>query len=207
MTSDQRIRWVAKPAVWLLALMPLAWLVWRAVNQDLGPNPAEAMNRFLGDWALRFLLIALAVTPVRLITGNTTVVRFRRLLGLFAFFYVALHLSSYIAVDQFFDWAAIWKDIVKRTYITLGMAGFVILLALAATSTKGMIKRLGGRNWNRLHKGVYVAGVLGAIHFIMMRKGFQLEPLIYAAILGILLLSRLLPARKRRSLAGQASST
>jgi len=197
MTSDQRIRWVAKPAVWLLALMPLAWLVWRAVNQDLGPNPAEAMNRFLGDWALRFLLIALAVTPVRLITGNTTVVRFRRLLGLFAFFYVALHLSSYVAVDQFFDWAAIWKDIVKRTYITLGMAGFVILLALAATSTKGMIKRLGGRNWNRLHKGVYVAGVLGVIHFIMMRKGFQLEPLIYAGILGILLLSRLLPARKR----------
>ncbi len=197
MTSDQRIRWVAKPAVWLLALMPLAWLVWRAVNQDLGPNPAEAMNRFLGDWALRFLLFALAVTPVRLVTGNTTVVRFRRLLGLFAFFYVALHLSSYVAVDQFFDWAAIWKDIVKRTYITLGMAGFVILLALAATSTKGMIKRLGGRNWNRLHKGVYVAGVLGVIHFIMMRKGFQLEPLIYAGILGILLLSRLLPARKR----------
>lgn len=197
MTSDQRIRWVAKPAVWLLALMPLAWLVWRAVNQDLGPNPAEAMNRFLGDWALRFLLIALAVTPVRLVTGNTTVVRFRRLLGLFAFFYVALHLSSYVAVDQFFDWAAIWKDIVKRTYITLGMAGFVILAALAATSTKGMIKRLGGRNWNRLHKGVYAAGVLGVIHFIMMRKGFQLEPLIYAAILGILLLSRLLPARKR----------
>lgn len=197
MTSDQRIRWVAKPAVWLLALMPLAWLVWRAVNQDLGPNPAEAMNRFLGDWALRFLLFALAVTPVRLVTGNTTVVRFRRLLGLFAFFYVALHLSSYVAVDQFFDWAAIWNDIVKRTYITLGMAGFVILLALAATSTKGMIKRLGGRNWNRLHKGVYVAGVLGVIHFIMMRKGFQLEPLIYAGILGILLLSRLLPARKR----------
>ena len=163
MTSDQRIRWVAKPAVWLLALMPLAWLVWRAVNQDLGPNPAEAMNRFLGDWALRFLLFALAVTPVRLVTGNTTVVRFRRLLGLFAFFYVALHLSSYVAVDQFFDWAAIWKDIVKRTYITLGMAGFVILLALAATSTKGMIKRLGSRNWNRLHKGVYVAGVLGGL--------------------------------------------
>jgi sulfoxide reductase heme-binding subunit YedZ len=210
MTSDQRIRWVAKPAVWLLALMPLAWLVWRAVNQDLGPNPAEAMNRFLGDWALRFLLIALAVTPVRLITGNTTVVRFRRLLGLFAFFYVALHLSSYVAVDQFFDWAAIWKDIVKRTYITLGMAGFVILLALAATSTKGMIKRLGGRNWNRLHKGVYLAGVLGTVHFIMMRKGFQLEPLIYAAILALLLASRLLPPRRRPAsprAAGQAPST
>ena len=210
MTPDQRIRWVAKPVIWLLALTPLAWLMWQAFNQNLGPNPAEAMNRFLGDWAFRFLLIALAVTPVRLVTGNATVVRFRRLLGLFAFFYVALHLTSYIVVDQFFDWAAIWKDIVKRTYITLGMGGFVILLALAATSTKGMIKRLGGRNWNRLHKSVYLAGVLGAIHFIMMRKGFQLEPLIYAGILALLLAARLLPARRRAGAspaARQASST
>ena len=198
MTADQRIRWIAKPVVWLLAVMPLAWLAWPAVNQDLGPNPAEAMNRYLGDWALRMLWIALAVTPLRLVTGNTTVVRFRRLLGLFAFFYVALHLSSYIVVDQFFDWRAIWNDIVKRTYITLGMGGFLILLALAATSTKGMIKRLGGKGWNRLHKGVYAAAILAAIHFFMMRKGFQLEPLIYAGVLALLLAARLLPARKRR---------
>ena len=198
MTADQRIRWIAKPVVWLLAVMPLAWLAWCAVNQDLGPNPAEAMNRYLGDWALRMLWIALAVTPHRLVTGNTTVVRFRRLLGLFAFFYVALHLSSYIVVDQFFDWRAIWNDIVKRTYITLGMGGFLILLALAATSTKGMIKRLGGKGWNRLHKGVYAAAILAAIHFFMMHKGFQLEPLIYAGVLALLLAARLLPARKRR---------
>ena len=198
MTADQRIRWIAKPVVWLLAVMPLAWLAWRAVNQDLGPIPAEAMYRYLGDWALRMLWIALAVTPLRLVTGNTTVVRFRRLLGLFAFFYVALHLSSYIVVDQFFDWRAIWNDIVKRTYITLGMGGFLILLALAATSTKGMIKRLGGKGWNRLHKGVYAAAILAAIHFFMMRKGFQLEPLIYAGVLALLLAARLLPARKRR---------
>ncbi|MEK9754950.1 MAG: protein-methionine-sulfoxide reductase heme-binding subunit MsrQ [Rhodospirillaceae bacterium] len=205
MTPNQRIRWVAKPAIWLLALAPLAWLVWLALNQQLGPNPAESMNRFLGDWAFRLLLVALAVTPLRLLTGNATVVRFRRLLGLFAFFYVALHLASYVAVDQFFDWKAIWNDIVKRTYITLGMAGFVILLALAATSTKGMIKRLGGKGWNRLHKGVYLAGALAAVHFIMMRKGFQLEPLVYAGILALLLAARLLPARRRAS--HQASST
>jgi sulfoxide reductase heme-binding subunit YedZ len=205
MTPNQRIRWVAKPAIWLLALAPLAWLVWLALNQQLGPNPAEAMNRFLGDWAFRLLLVALAVTPLRLLTGNATVVRFRRLLGLFAFFYLALHLASYVAVDQFFDWKAIWNDIVKRTYITLGMAGFVILLALAATSTKGMIKRLGGKGWNRLHKGVYLAGALAAVHFIMMRKGFQLEPLVYAGILALLLAARLLPARRRAS--RQASST
>jgi len=199
MTSDQRVRWIAKPAVWLLALAPLAWLAWHVVNQQLGPNPAEAMNRFLGDWALRMLWIALAVTPIRLATGNATVVRFRRLLGLFAFFYVALHLLSYVAVDQFFDWLAIWNDIVKRTYITLGMAAFLVLAALAATSTKGMIKRLGGRNWNRLHKGVYLAGVLAAIHFIMMRKGFQLEPLIYAGILAGRLATRLVHTRKERT--------
>jgi len=199
MTSDQRVRWIAKPAVWVLALAPLAWLAWQVAHQQLGPNPAEAMNRFLGDWALRLLWIALAVTPIRIVTGNATVVRFRRLLGLFAFFYVALHLLSYVAVDQFFDWAAIWNDIVKRTYITLGMAAFLVLAALAATSTKGMIKRLGGRNWNRLHKGVYLAGVLAAIHFIMMRKGFQLEPLIYAGILAGLLATRLVHTLKKRT--------
>lgn len=201
MTKDQRIRWVAKPAVWILALAPLVWLAWRFAGQDLGPNPAEFMNRYLGDWALRMLLVALAVTPLRKLSGNATPLRFRRLLGLLAFFYVALHLSSYIAVDQFFDWRAIWNDIVKRTYITLGMAGFVILAALATTSTKGMIKRLGGRNWNRLHKGVYGAGVLAVVHFFMMRKGFQIEPLIYGAVLAALLAARLLPERPRRTLA------
>jgi methionine sulfoxide reductase heme-binding subunit len=207
MTADQRLRWVAKPAIWALALMPLAWLAWRVINQDLTANPAEFMNRYLGDWALRFLLIALAATPIRLLTGVVAVVRLRRLLGLFAFFYVTLHLTSYIALDQFFDWRAIWNDIVKRTYITLGMTGFVILAALAATSTKGMVKRLGGRNWTLLHKAVYVAGVLGVIHFIMMRKGFQLEPLIYAGILAMLLGSRLLPKRSARKTPIQASST
>jgi methionine sulfoxide reductase heme-binding subunit len=207
MTADQRLRWVAKPVIWILALMPVAWLGWRVFNQDLTANPAEFMNRYLGDWALRFLFIALAVTPIRQLTGAVAVVRLRRLLGLFAFFYVTLHLTSYVALDQFFDWREIWNDIVKRNYITLGMTGFVILAALAATSTKGMVKRLGGRNWNRLHKAVYVAGVLGAIHFIMMRKGFQVEPLIYAGILTLLLGVRLLPQRSRRKASVHASNT
>jgi len=198
MTANDRIRFIAKPLVWALCLTPLAWLIWRIVHQDLTANPAEFMNRYLGEWALKILLIALAVTPVKILTGWKQVVRFRRLLGLFAFFYVTLHVTSYVAADQFFDWLAIWKDIVKRTYITLGMAALVILITLAATSTGGMVKRLGGRNWTRLHRGVYAAGVLAAIHFIMMRKGFQIEPLIHAGVLAALLATRLIPWMKRR---------
>ncbi|MBT6095468.1 MAG: sulfoxide reductase heme-binding subunit YedZ [Rhodospirillaceae bacterium] len=208
MTPDQRLRWIAKPAVWLLALGPLAWLAWRVFNQDLTANPAEFMNRYLGEWALRMLFVALAVTPLRRLTGQVEVMRFRRLVGLFAFFYVALHVSSYVVVDQFFDWPAIWADIVKRLYISLGMGALVILAAMTATSTAGMIKRLGRRKWSRLHKGVYGAAVLAVIHFFMMRKGFQIEPLVYAGILAMLLGARLLPKRRsKRPARNQASST
>ena len=198
MTADQRLRWVVKPLIWLLALAPTTWLAWTVVNQTLSPNPAEAINRFLGEWALKFLIATLAVTPLRKLTGWAVLTRLRRLLGLFAFFYAVLHLTSYIVVDQFFDWAAIWNDIVKRTFITLGMLGFVILAALAATSSARMVKRIGGHNWQRLHKGVYAASVLAVIHFIMMRKGFQLEPLMYTGFLLVLLSARLLPSRKTK---------
>jgi len=203
MSSNTLIRRVLKPVVWGLSLAPalwLAWLAWQAVtvNPDaLGANPVEYLNRYLGDWALRFLLVALAITPLRILTGWTQFTRFRRLIGLFAFFYVVLHLASYIGIDQFFDWLAIWKDIVKRTYITVGMAAFVLLTALAATSTKGMIKRLGGKRWNWLHKTVYAAGILGCIHFFMMRKGLQLEPIIYGGILLSLFAVRLLGKLRR----------
>lgn len=203
MTANDRIRYLAKPAVWALCLMPLAWIIWRIVHQDLTPNPAEFLNRYLGGWALRMLLIAMAVTPLKIISGWKQVMRFRRLLGLFAFFYVTLHVSSYVVADQFFDWLAIWKDIIKRTYITLGMVALVILASLAATSTSGMIKRLGGKKWLRLHQGVYIAAICAAIHFIMMRKGFQIEPLIYAGILGTLLSIRLVPWVKRRRVGGK----
>ena len=198
MTADQRLRWVVKPLIWLLALAPAAWLASTVVNQTLSPNPTEAINRFLGEWALKFLIATLAVTPLRKLTGWTVLTRLRRLFGLFAFFYAVLHLTSYIVVDQFFDWAAIWNDIVKRTFITLGMVGFVILAALAATSSARMVKRMGGHNWQRLHKGIYAASVLAVIHFIMMRKGFQLEPLMYTAFLTVLLGARLLPSRKTK---------
>ena len=198
MTTDTLIRRVLKPLVWALSLAPLFWLAWLAYTNAMTANPIEFLNRYLGDWALRFLLIALAITPLRILTNWAPITRFRRLLGLFAFFYVVLHLSSYIGLDQFFDWAEIWKDIVKRTYITVGMVGFVLLTTLAVTSTKGMMKRLGGKNWNRLHKTVYVVGVLGCLHFFMMRKGVQLEPIIYAGVLTSLFAVRLLKQFIRR---------
>ena len=189
---------IAKPLVHAAALGPFAWLIWLGFDGRFGPNPAEFINRYTGDWALRFLLIALAVTPARSITGLAAVMRFRRMLGLYAFFYACLHLFSYVALDQFFAWAAIWQDILKRNYITVGMLAFAILLALAVTSPKAMVKRMGGRNWQRLHKLVYVAAVAVPIHFFMMRKGFQIEPLVYGAIAGLLLAWRLGAwARKR----------
>ena len=176
MTPETRIRRIAKPLVMLVSLGPLAWLVWLTVSGGLGVNPVEAINRFLGDWALRFLLLALAVTPLRGLTGWTVLVRFRRMLGLFAFFYVVLHLSSYLGVDQQFHWGAVFEDIVKRKYITIGMITFVLLVPLAVTSTKGWVKRLGARRWQRLHRLVYGAGVLGVFHFYMMTKADFREP-------------------------------
>jgi len=197
-TRDQFVRRALKPLVFALALGPVLFYAWLATSGGLGANPIEATIRFLGDWGLRFLLIALAVTPVREITGWSGVARFRRMLGLFAFFYVCAHLLSYTVLDQFFDWAAIWKDIVKRTYITVGMAGFVLLVPLAVTSTKGWVKRLGGRAWQRLHRIVYAAGVLGVFHFYMMVKADTREPILYAVILALLLAWRLFSRLRRR---------
>lgn len=176
-----------KLAVFLASLAPLAWLVWQALYGYLGVNPIETVNRFLGDWALRFLLLALAVTPLRLATGWAPVARLRRMMGLFAFFYAALHLSSYIGIDLFFDWGALWKDVVKRRYITLGMTAFVLLVPLAVTSTDGMIRRLGGRHWRALHRLVFPAALLAVGHFWMMVKADIREPMLYAAILAVLL--------------------
>jgi sulfoxide reductase heme-binding subunit YedZ len=205
MTRETAIRRVLKPAVFAAALGPVLWLAWVLSTSDLGPkgplgaNPIEYVNRYLGDWAIRFLLMALAVTPLRGITGWTTVVRFRRMLGLYAFFYACLHLSSYIGVDQFFDWQAIWKDIVKRNYITVGMLTILMLLPLAITSTKGMVKRLGGQRWTKLHRLVYPAGIAACFHFYMMRKGVQVEPIIYAAICAGLLGYRVVAHLKKKA--------
>lgn len=178
-------RWL-KPLVFAVSLVPLVLLVVRAFTDDLSANPVEFIIRYLGDWALRFLLIALAVTPVRLLTGWGEIARLRRMLGLFAFTYVVLHLLAYTGIDQGFDLAGLWEDVVKRVFITLGMAAFVMLLLLAATSTDGMIRRLGGARWRALHRLVYPAAILGVIHYFMMIKaGFQ-QPLIYGVVLAVL---------------------
>lgn len=190
MTSAKRMvakpnRWL-KPFVFALSFMPMMWLAGRAVLGDLGVNPIEEITRYLGDWALRFLLIVLAVTPIRVLTGWNFVGRLRRMLGLFTFSYVILHLTSYVGLDQFFYWMGIWQDIVKRNYITLGMSAVLMLLPLAVTSTDAMVKRLGGRRWRRLHRLVYPAAILGVVHFFMMTKADYTEPAVYAVVLSCL---------------------
>jgi sulfoxide reductase heme-binding subunit YedZ len=145
------------------------------------------------------LLITLALTPLSRLLKSNKPILFRRMLGLFAYFYVCLHMLSYIWLDMLFNWPELWADVLKRIYITIGMAAFLMLTPLAVTSTKGMIRRLGARNWQRLHKLVYVIAPLAIIHFFMMRKGLQLEPLVYGAILAVLLLFRLVPKRRRRA--------
>ena len=180
--------------VFALSLLPLAWLVWQALFGWLGVNPIETLNRSLGDWALRFLLLALAVTPFRKVTGLAFVAQLRRMLGLFAFFYVCLHVSSYVVLDQFFDWHAIAKDILKRRFITIGMLTLALLIPLAITSTNSMIRRLGGRRWRNLHRLVYLISPLAILHFWMMVKADHSRPMLYGAIVVILLCTRLVSA-------------
>lgn len=190
-----------KPLIFILCLLPFAWLLWQlwfalqGLKSGLGPNPFSQSNFFTGKWALRFLLLALAVTPLRILTGWNDFGRLRRMLGLFAFFYALMHLTSYVVIDHFFDWATIWKDILKRLYITLGMAALLILLALAITSTNRMLRRLGPKNWQRLHRLVYVAAALGVTHFYLLVKADKREPLVYIAVLATLLGFRLVRAR------------
>ncbi|WP_127478085.1 sulfite oxidase heme-binding subunit YedZ [Sulfurivermis fontis] len=183
-------RWL-KRVVFLLCLTPLAWLLALALRGELGANPIETIIRYFGDWALRLLLLTLAATPLRLLSGWSWPVRLRRLLGLFTFFYAMLHLLAYAVLDQFFDWAAIWEDIVERPFITTGMLAWLLLLALALTSNQASQRRL-GRNWKRLHRLIYPAAILAAVHFALMVKADLREPLIYGAILTLLLGLRLI---------------
>jgi methionine sulfoxide reductase heme-binding subunit len=196
-TPVQWLRWVVKPILFVVCLVPLTRLVWDGVHENLGANPVETIRLFTGDWTLRFLLITLAVTPVRRLTGWNAVVRVRRMLGLFGFFYAALHVISYVWLDQFFMWDLIIEDVYKRPYITVGFAAFVLLLPLALTSTNGMIRRLGGRRWQRLHQLVYVIAILGVVHFWWLVKSDIREPLLYAVVLALLLGYRLIWALHR----------
>lgn len=179
----------AKPLLFLLALLPCAWLVYGAATDNLGANPAEYLERSLGDWTLRLLCVALAVTPVRVMTGTAALARFRRMLGLFVYFYVVLHLLAYSWFDMGFDLADIAKDIVKRPFILVGFSAFVLLTPLAATSFNRAVKAMGARRWQAMHRLVYLVAALGILHFFWMRaaKHNFAEVALYAAILSALL--------------------
>lgn len=179
----------AKPVVFVLALLPFSYLVWAAVFDHLGANPAQALVLSTGDWTLRMLCVVLALTPVRLLTANPALARFRRMLGLFVYFYALLHLLSYGGFDMAFDMADIAKDIVKRPFILVGFAAFVLLTCLALTSFNRAIKALGAKNWQRLHRAVYLVAALAILHFFWMRAGKNdfAEVAPYAALLACLL--------------------
>jgi sulfoxide reductase heme-binding subunit YedZ len=179
----------AKPVLWLLCLMPFAWLVWGAVNDALGANPAEYLIRATGDWTLRLLCVTLAVTPVRVMLGLPELAKFRRMLGLFTYFYVVLHLLCYSWLDMGFEWADIAADIAKRPFILVGFSAFVLLTLLALTSFNRAIRWLGAQRWQWLHRLVYVVAVLAVLHFFWMRAGKHnfAEVLVYGSVLFTLL--------------------
>jgi sulfoxide reductase heme-binding subunit YedZ len=178
-----------KAAAFVLAALPAVVLAVDGLRGNLTADPIEDITHRTGWWALTLLMITLAVTPIRRLTGWNQVVQMRRMLGLFAFFYVALHLLTYVVLDLFFAFDILLEDVMERPYITVGFAAFLVLLALAVTSTRGWIRRL-GRRWQRLHQLVYVAALLGVIHFYWQVKADTREPLIYAGILGLLLVAR-----------------
>lgn len=198
----------AKPLLFVAALVPFAWLLYGAFADTLGPNPAEALIRSTGDWTLRGLCLTLAITPLRQWTGQAALARFRRMLGLFTFFYVVLHFLAYAWLDMGFDPQAIARDIPKRPFALVGFAGLLLMLPLAATSFNRAIKALGARRWQALHRAVYAIAGLGLLHFFWMRAAKQnfAEVAVYAAILGVLLGWRLWHrlASARRPVALQA---
>ncbi len=191
----------AKAVIFVLALVPVAGLVRDALTGNLGAEPIDQITRLTGEWTLRFLLITLTVTPLRRLTGWHSLVRLRRMLGLFAFFYACLHFLTYLVLDQFFDWDAIVEDIVERNYILVGFSAFCLLVPLAVTSTNAMMRRLGGKRWQRLHRLVYVAAIGGVLHFLWLVKADASEPLVYAGLLLVLLGYRLYRGGVRRAAA------
>ena len=179
-----------KPILFLLCLVPMAVLVWRGFDGNLGANPVETITHETGDWALRFLLFTLAITPIRNWTGEASVIRFRRMLGLYVFFYAFCHFLIWFIADHSFDFAEMLEDIIDRPYITLGFSALVVMLPLAITSNQAMIKRLGAARWKSLHKLTYLVAVLAVLHFLWLVKADYLEAGIYAVIAAALLLQR-----------------
>ena len=176
-----------KPFVFLACLLPLARLGWKAYMGLLGANPIEVITHSTGDWTLIFLLITLAVRPLRKLSGQPWLIRYRRMFGLFAFFYVTLHFLTYIWLDKFFNVHDMLADIAKRKFITVGFTGFVLLIPLALTSTSGWIRRLGGKRWQALHRLIYAAAICGVIHYLWLVKADIRKPLQYGTVLAVLL--------------------
>jgi sulfoxide reductase heme-binding subunit YedZ len=194
--SPRLRRTLLKAPVFLAALLPVTWLVWAAWHDALGANPISEITNETGTWTLRLLVVTLAITPLRRVTGWNWLVRYRRMIGLFAFFYATLHFLTYIWLDQFFDLHDIVKDVWKRPFITVGFTAFVLLVPLALTSTKGWIRRLGGRRWQALHRLVYFAAAAGVIHYWWLVKADTRRPIRYGLIVAGLLLARVLWARR-----------
>ena len=188
-------KWV-KPVLWALCLAPLAYLAWLAWKNDLGANPVERVEHFTGDWTIRLIVATLAITPLRKLLRQPDLIRFRRLIGLFAFFYGCLHFMAYVGLDQFFDMAAIWKDIAKRPYVTAGFTGFVLMIPLAATSTAGWIRRLGGKRWQKLHRLIYVTAIAGVVHYYWLVKSDVRLPILYGFLVALELGFRVTAMRK-----------
>jgi sulfoxide reductase heme-binding subunit YedZ len=207
------VRFVVKPIVFAASLLPFAWLVWAALTGNLSVNPLSDLTNETGVWALRFLCITLLITPLRRVTGWNLVIRFRRMTGLFAFFYGTLHFLTYAIADRFAgldfpDGIVAWStvrnlamsiadDVYKRPFITIGFTAFVLLVPLAVTSTSGMIRRLGGKRWNTLHRLVYVSAALGPIHYFWLVKADIQRPVIYGLIVGLLLFVRVYWSRMK----------
>jgi sulfoxide reductase heme-binding subunit YedZ len=188
-------------AVFLAALLPFVRLLVLGFTNGLGANPVEFVLRSLGTWTLVMLLLTLAVTPMRWLTGWAWLLRLRRMLGLYAFFYGTLHVTAYVWIDHFFNWPEIWADVVKRPYLTFGFFAYVLMVPLAVTSTNAMVRRLGGRNWQRLHRAVYAIGILGVLHYWYhkLAKNDLEQPALYAMVLAVLLGARLLRWANARS--------
>jgi len=182
---------VLRLSLFIACLIPLARLLWLGFHDGLGANPIEFITRSTGTWTLTYLLITLGITPLRRLSGWQWLLRLRRMLGLFAFFYACLHFTTYIWLDQFFDLSGIYRDIFKRPFITIGFSSFLLLIPLALTSTQAMMRRLGGRNWQRLHRLVYLVAIGGVVHYWWLVKKDVTQPAIYAAVLALLLGYRL----------------
>lgn len=198
-----------KPFAFTLALVPLGLLVWNISQNTLGPDPVARLEHSTGIWALRFLLATLAITPLRRLTGWNALIRFRRMLGLFAFFFASVHLAIYLIVDLGGFWSQILVEIAKKPFVTVGFLAWLLMIPLAITSTKGMMRRL-GRNWQRLHRLIYLSGLFAALHFLWQVKYGEtiaaLEPVVYACIFVILMLARVPQWLKNRN-AGKRRGT